>query len=161
MRHISFLLVISFVSSCLLGQVKTGPLITGDFKDLKIEQFVRQLESQSSYRFFYDQKQFDSVQINLSAKGQPLSKVLSLAFDTAKFHFSIDEHNNVFLLKDRMIRTELPVGFFETNQVSDTVVNTFDVRLNDNIKPVSASLENKLYEIGAKNSGSKTEKAAI
>jgi hypothetical protein len=96
MRHISVLLVISLVSSYLDGQVKADPLITGDFRDLKIEEFVRQLETQTRYRFYYDQKQFDSVQINLSVKGQPLRNVLSLAFDTAKFHFSIDEHNNVF-----------------------------------------------------------------
>src|SRR5436190_17731026 len=162
MRHISLLLVLSFVYACLSGQVKTGPLITGDFKDLKIEPFVRELETQTGYRFYYDQRQFDSVQINLSVKDQPLAKVLSLAFDTARFHFSIDERNNVFLLRDRMIRTELPVGFFEKNQVSDTAVNNIaDVLSTENTKAVSASLENKLYEIGTKNSGNKTDKATI
>ena len=162
MRHIIFLLAFLFAYSCLFGQVKTAPLVTGDFKDLKVEDFVRQLETQTGYRFYYEQKQFDSVQINLSVKDQPLQKVLSLAFDTARFHFSIDEHNNVFLLKDKTIKTELPVGFFEKTQVSDTLANNIaDVFLADNTKAVSASLENKLYEIGTKNSGNKTDKATI
>src|SRR5215510_11066812 len=162
MRHIFFLIVFSLIYSCLLAQVKAVPLVTGNFKDLKVEDFVRQLETQTGYRFYFEQKQFDSVQINLWVKDQPLQKVLSLAFDTARFHFSIDEHNNVFLLKDRMIRTELPVGFFERTPVNDSLANNIaDVFLADNTKPVSASLENKLYEIGTKNSGNKTDKATI
>ncbi|HET9824417.1 MAG TPA: hypothetical protein VFP87_03740, partial [Chitinophagaceae bacterium] len=83
MRYFGFLLFI-FIHSCLSAQVKTTTLITGDFKDLRIEQFARELETQTGFRFYYDQKQFDSVQINLSVKDQPLEKVLSLAFDTAR-----------------------------------------------------------------------------
>src|SRR5512143_2452594 len=162
MRRIGFLLGVLFFYSGLSGQVKTIPLITGDFKDLKIEQFVGELEARTGFHFYYDKKQFDSGQINVSVKDQPLEKVLSLALDTSRFHFGIDQHNNVFLLKDRAIRTDLPIGFFEkTTLANDTIIgNVRDLELTGNGKPVLASLENKLYEIGTKNT-SKTDKATI
>jgi hypothetical protein len=163
MRHTYILLVILFFYSCLSAQGKNDPLITGDFKELKIEQFIRELDAQTGFHFYYDQQQFDSLQINFSVKDQPLQKVLELAFANTGFHFSIDQHNNVFLLKDKMIRTDLPAGFFEKiKSVNDSAGNHIaDIELTDNSKTVSASLENKLYEIGTKGGGNKTGNSTL
>ena len=145
------------------GQEKNNPLITGDFKELKIERFIRELESQTGFHFYYDPNQFDSVQFNFSIKDQPLQKVLELAFSNTSFHFSIDQHNNVFLTKDKIIKTDLPPGFFE--KIKDTTDsldnNAGDIKIVNDTKPITASLENKLYEIGIKGSGNKTGNATL
>src|SRR5258708_22936316 len=114
MRHIYFLLVILFsLFYCGLSGQENNPLITGNFKELKIEQFIRELEAQTGFHFYYDQNQIDSLQINFSVKNQPLQKVLDLAFGTTSFRFSLDQHKNVFLIKDKIIRTDLPPDFFK------------------------------------------------
>src|SRR5436190_19567109 len=102
----------SLFYSTLYGQEKKTPLINGEFKNLKMEQFVQQIESKTNYHFYYDPNQFDSLQINISVKDQPLQKVLELALADSTFHFAIDQYNNVFVIKNKSIRTDLPVGFF-------------------------------------------------
>jgi hypothetical protein len=165
MRYIFFLLAVLFslFYSNLSAQERTDTLVTADFKEMKIEQFVRELESQTGFHFFYINNQFDSLQINFSVKEQPLKKVLELAFVNTDFHFSIDQRKNVFLIKDKTITPELPVGFFDKTKIkNDTIAkNIVDIDLTNDAKTVSASLENKLYEIGIKGSETKTAKATI
>ena len=92
MRYIYLIILCAFslFYSTLYGQEKKTPLINGD----------------------YDPNQFDSLQINISVKDQPLQKVLELALADSTFHFAIDQYNNVFAIKNKSIRTDLPVGFF-------------------------------------------------
>ena len=157
MRYSNLLLGVLFLFFCSSskGQERKDSLVSGDFKGLTIEQFILQLEAQTPFHFYYDQKQFDSLQITLSVKGQPLQKVLELAFVNTNFHYSIDQHDNVFLIKDKMIRTDLPAGFFGSSRnINDSAItntNTADIGLTSDSSTISASLENKLYEIGTKS----------
>ena len=165
MRRIYFLMVVLFSLFCegLSAQEKTDTLVTGDFKEMKIEQFVRELETQTGFHFYYITNQFDSVQINLAVREQPLRKVLELAFANTSFHFSIDQRKNVFLIKDKTITPELPVGFFDkAKSKSDTIINNAaDIDLTADTKVVSASMENKVYVIGIKGNETKTGNATI
>lgn len=152
-----------FFSITVFAQNKNDSLVTGNFKDLKVEEFIRDLERQTNFHFYYDAKQLDSLYINLTADRLSLKKILTLAFENTAIHFSIDQHNNVFLMKDKIIRTDLPSGFFgEAKDIKDTLVNdVFDTDLVSNSKIVSASLENKLYEIGTKGSDNKIGNASV
>jgi hypothetical protein len=58
----------------LSAQEKSDTLVTGDFSEMKIEQFARELEAQTGFHFYYISSQFDSLQINFSVKEQPLKK---------------------------------------------------------------------------------------
>ena len=164
MRKRIFLLPCALAFFCsLYAQDNNDRLISGDFKQLKIEPFVRALEAQTGFHFYYDPAELDSVEINISVKDHPLEKVLALAFSSTNYHYSIDQHNNVFLLKDKTIRTELPADFFgKSRNTKDTQTAIAEVTdLSGNHAVVSASLENKLYEIGNKNSTSKTGNATV
>ncbi len=145
------------------AQSKSDSLITGDFKELKIDQFVRELESQIAFHFYYDEKQFDSIRITVSADHQPLPKVLQLAFANSGIYYSIDQRGNIFLVKEKLIRTDLAAAFFDkTNNSKDTVLNDVaGIELDNTNKPVAASLENKLYEIGTKGAETKTGNATV
>jgi hypothetical protein len=153
MRHSYFILIIFFsffYSIAVQGQ--TRPLITGNFKELKLGQFIRELESSSGYHFYYDSLQVDSIQVNLTAKDQPLDKVLEKALANTGFNFSIDQYNNVFLIRDIIIKTDLPAGFFGTKTTVDSIINPVaDLESARGSNVISASLENKLYEIGTKS----------
>jgi len=153
MRHSYFILIILFsffYSITLQGQ--TRPLITGNFKEIKLGQFIREVESSSGYHFYYDSLQIDSIQVNLTVKDQPLDKVMEKALANTGFNFSIDQYNNVFLIRDIIIKTDLPAGFFGTKTTVDSIINPVaDLESARGSNVISASLENKLYEIGTKN----------
>ncbi|MES1225698.1 MAG: two-component regulator propeller domain-containing protein, partial [Bacteroidota bacterium] len=166
MRHIYFLFISLFIFfySPLYGQEKNPVLISGDFKELKIDQFVKELEAKSNHHFYYDPQQLDSFRVTLTAKGETLSRVLELAFQNTGIKFSIDQYNNVFLIKDKTIRTELPTGFFgKTKNLKDSSASTISEMdlAASNKNTTVASLENKVYEIGAKNIETKTGNATV
>ncbi|MEO6962325.1 MAG: hypothetical protein ABIY90_10170, partial [Puia sp.] len=60
------LLFLFQAAACLHASAQRNPqnLITGNFHDLNIEQFAEELESQTSYYFYYDISVFDSLKIN-------------------------------------------------------------------------------------------------
>ena len=102
-------LAIGFFHCCVAQQ--NPPSVTGEFRDFTIDQFVDALSAKTGYRFFYDVRSLDSVRINVTANNEPVSKVLERAFRNSDISFSIDQHNNVFVIKGRAIQTDLPQGF--------------------------------------------------
>src|SRR4029078_8956081 len=153
----------SLLYTGLFAQEKSDTLVTVDFSEMKIEQFVRELEAQTGFHFYYITSQFDSLKINFSVKEKPLRKVLELVFVNTSFHFSIDQRKNVFLIKDKTITPDLPVGFFEKSKAkTDTVTNNVaDIDLTNDAKPVAVSMENKFYEIRITGSETKTGNATV
>jgi hypothetical protein len=126
-----------------------------DLKSVTITEFVSQVEKQTGVHFYYDVNLFDSLSISLSAKDQPLRKVLSQAFANTDFYYAIDNARHVFLTRGRSISVALPPGFFTGGKqdINKLQQDSFaDLDDKDENKPVQkAVLENKLYEIGDKN----------
>lgn len=147
--------VIGFLLSSLtvFGQKAEG-LIEGDFRDMGIEEFVRQLESKVSYRFYYEPSDFDSLKVNLQSNSKPLSVILDEAFLGSDFHYTIDkERKTVFLTKKYTINTTLPAGLIEekpiiagTKQPEFKAIDFSGIQKQEIVK---ASTENKLYTIGS------------
>ena len=99
------------------AQVK--PLsISVDFKDVSIQDFVKEIESKANYHFYYNPAEFDSVRVTLSAKNESVSSILRLAFRNTGFSYTIDPNNNVFLTKGVEILASLPYGLFENEKDS-------------------------------------------
>jgi len=155
MKYVVLILLFMFSGFLTMAQ-KTNemPRITGDFKQLTVFQFVQQLEKQTSYRFFYDTAQLDSIVIDISVKDQPLDKVLQLAFANTTLGFAIDSHKNLFISKGLVVQTELPKYFFGSSksyiakaEQEDTVKD-----YQQNIKKAELNiLENKINGIGDKS----------
>jgi hypothetical protein len=82
MRYIYFLLIIlfSFIYSSLTGTGKNDALVTGEFKELKIEQFVQLLESSTGYRFYYDPVQFGQSSNKSFCEGTIVEKSTGTCF---------------------------------------------------------------------------------
>src|ERR1700761_2242347 len=98
-----------FLIACTLMFFKTSfaqqnevKSISVDFQQVKIEQFVKDLESKTNYHFYYDPMQFDSVKFTLQATDKSLRNVLDMAFQNTAFHYAIADQQ-VFLTKGREI----------------------------------------------------------
>ena len=96
---INFLIFSLFLLTSTFAQESKEPLISGEFKELSIEQFAERIEQLIPYKLYFDKKDFDSVRINFSVQNQPLSKVLEMALTSAAgARFSIDTRNNIFFI---------------------------------------------------------------
>jgi len=113
MKKISILFICLLITVLhLAAQVKPPP-ITVEFKDVRIQDFVKEIESKAKYHFYYNPAEFDSVRVTLSAKNESVSSILRMAFRNTSFSYTIDPNNNVFLTKGVEILASLPYGLFE------------------------------------------------
>ena len=146
------------------AQEKKPPLISGDFRGISIEEFIRQVESKTNYHFYYDPSQFDLLIINAEVKDKTLEEVLTEIFKNSEYNFSIDQQR-IFLLKGRVIQTSLPLAL--VSQLKDSVYwKQIAASANQpvnlkNREVAKGALDNKLYEIGIKTNELKTGTATL
>ena len=154
-----FCLLITFIllfsHSHVYAQQEHDNLITGNFQNATFNEFVKKVEVQTDFHFYYEAAQFDSLAITLSVKEAHLPSVLDRVFANTNWHYIVDKNNNVFITRGFEIAAELPYGFF--NGETDTA----GVTAKRKTEPVSAPnkpqkvsheilIENKLFEIGIK-----------
>jgi hypothetical protein len=155
--------LLSFCFLCFLQiAIAQQRLISVNFQQATIGQFVSELESKSGYHFYYDHVPFDSLKITLQVSNKPLETVLDMAFQNTAFHYAIVQ-SQVFLTKGRQIRTELAPGFSAATagnvQPKETTVADYT---NDADKKVpEATTENKLYEIGVRTNNIRAGNAIL
>ncbi|MDO1450367.1 TonB-dependent receptor [Rhodocytophaga aerolata] len=159
------LLLVSLFLFCnaALCQTTNTPLISGDFVDVSFRQFVDEVESKTPYFFYYDSAHTDTLRVTIRVQEKPLNTVLRQLFNGKELYFAIDAQNRVYISKGNVIRTELPIGFFENTEPAST---TYDVAALDYLEDkekskVQASLANKLYEIGKKTASIQEGRATI
>jgi hypothetical protein len=98
---------------CLAAQAQEiNQRITGEFTNLRFNEFVDAIERQSDYRFFFDVSRLDSVIVNLQATRKPLNEILHQVLKDTDLTFSIDKNNYVYINTRSPIITELPTHFF-------------------------------------------------
>ncbi|HEX8460426.1 MAG TPA: TonB-dependent receptor plug domain-containing protein, partial [Segetibacter sp.] len=156
-----YYLIICFLFLAVLGHAQKGSkvLITADFSNNNIEEFVRILEQQSHYRFYYNPMQFDSFAVSMKVKAMPLEDVLKAAFYSSDFLASIDNDNQVFITKGTSIVTALPTSGSIRKKDSLMYTKLFD---RSAAKNGSKSFANeKVYQIGLKSSAVKEQTAEL
>ena len=138
-----------------LGQEQQHDRVTLDLHQSSIVDFLKELERQTGYRFYYDTADFDSTKIDIRAENQPFYKVLDETFSGTGINYSVDRHRQVFIAKGEAIRTDLPPGFFDktiTETAAPAAGDTIRDYLEEAGKRPVATLENKLFVIGDKSS---------
>lgn len=110
-------------------------------------ELVRLIESQSNYRFFYDETVFDSLKVSINLENATVKEVLDHAFTGTDFQYAIDKET-VFLTKSKSILTSLPSQFTgkEKEIIKENVQLAADLKSKATVTP--STFENKLYTIG-------------
>lgn len=151
----SLLLCLLMAAVHVTGQVKPA-LITVDFKESRIQDFVREIESKADYYFYYNAAEFDSIRVTLSAHVESVPSILRIAFRNTAFRYSIDQQNNVFLTKGVEILTSLPYGIFGNELDSLIWTNQKEPELVAELTGpagqgnLTSAQESKLVQIGNK-----------
>lgn len=146
------LLLFGILTLTVFGQIPgSEKRFSGTFADVPFEQFARQLEAESEYRFFYAPGSMDSLTVNLQVKEQPLSAILDQLFRGTAYSYAIDAGHWVFTVKGISLQGELPIGFFNReNQdgAAEEVLPDYFSETKSTKRRIDQ--ENKLFEIGPK-----------
>lgn len=146
-----FILLSLFLQACLtVALAQEKKLISGNFVELKFDDFVRNIESQSSYVFYYNRSETDSFTVTIQVKDAFLPSLLTKIFEKTDFEFTIDKNDHVFITRGRALSLNLPEGFFRGEAPLEAVAKS---KVENEEKKTNAtqqqpSVENKIIEIG-------------
>lgn len=160
MKRFYVLLFTCLCSSALVkGQTAKTTLITVDAQSVNIEEFIKQVEQQSDYIFYYNPAQFDSFSVNVIAKQLPLTEILKFVFRNTDFFASIDSNNHVFLTKGQAILIELPSA--ANTRRNDSLRRAGHLFNNKELNAQNNFADNKLIQIGIKTNVIKPGSATL
>lgn len=121
-----------------------------------LDELVKQLEAQTSFRFYYDEALFSNFKLSLDLKNVAVNEVLDKALNGSDFHYAVFE-NAIFLTKQVQILTSIT-----SQQVPGMKRDIFDpavvlaADLSSTTSPMSATIENKLHVVGTKTNVQKS-----
>jgi hypothetical protein len=140
-----------FSSLIIKAQNFQPQLISGNYQQVSFEKFAKDIESKTSYRFFFDPTDTDSLLITVAAGERSLESILKQVFFGTELLASIDKNGHVFITKGIRIQTDLPLNFFkETEEVAVQQDKPTEAELERVREKRIANAEVKLYEIGVK-----------
>ena len=156
MRKSTIILALLICFSQLL-HAQENVLIDVNFKQADIGQVVNELKAKTSYTFYYEPAQFDSLRVTFIATQKTLPFILNTIFQNTAYNFTITSDHEVILTKNIRIAAELPPDFFNDHQKSNLAPQQTVVTNQEEDKTfVQASPENKIYEIGQRTNNIKS-----
>lgn len=157
------LLLLLFCIICL--KVSSQTLFNIDADSMRFQYFVRTIESNSNYFFYYDTAQVNKLSVTIHAKAQSLESILKIIFTNTDLHFSIDDDNQVFVTNSFAIQTNLPPDFLSVKSKADSLTEVQPpIELTGSVaiqQKVKVAEENRLFEIGNKADANIPGKATI
>ncbi len=138
-------LICSIFAQVVLAQ-ETPQLFSIHQRDQSMSDFVYQIEKQTSYHFYYDPGQTDSLRITIDVTQEPLDVVLSTAFANTGLFYYLDDHNNIFVtpvpLKEGAAAPQIAA---KRNQAKPAVG---DIKFSRTTNSSVAVVDNRVYVIG-------------
>ena len=89
-----------FLNMSAYGQKDTTSLITVNFDNTTVPEFLNSVEEQTSLHFFYDTAQLGTVRITIHAFRLHLREVLDQAFTGTDIYYAVDGENHWFITRD-------------------------------------------------------------
>lgn len=145
--------VIVFSLSTLSLLAQDDKAISAEFKNLKFEEFVNQIEKSTDYRFYYNKTWTDSLTVNLSVIRKTVPEILDEIFLGTELRHAIDNHHFIYVSLGQSIAIELPFDFFGEGELKGQRTNAQEYTIYEE---VDKAKEEKLFTIGLKNANSKT-----
>lgn len=159
--RISGALLLCFFFFLTIGaraQETASTKITDEFNNVSLSDFFNRLEKKVPYKFYYNNRQSDSLIIQLQVKDLTLTQTLQEAFKGTDIKFAIDTLCKcIYITKKSVIVTELPAGLIESDKTktaldkSREVAEDYELGLERTVKATPG----KLYEIGTRTARGK------
>jgi hypothetical protein len=131
MKRLFFLILFFGVYQWAFSQGITNEKVSIEYNNLTIEQVIEELEEKTDYQFYYLDNWLTDKLISGSYQSIELSDLLKKLFENSDINFHIAADKKVYLTKNSIIHTELPINFFGKVKVENKVETT-PVFVNDN-----------------------------
>lgn len=149
MRLNIILPVVLLLTLSLSVSAQRKPLIEGEFNATPFEEFIRNLEQQTSYRFYFNPAWTDTIKVTMSAKNQTVEDVLKKAFAETEFRVAVTPDGSVYITRARDIMVSLPEDYFRESAPGETRDEiAFDFSDYEKREKNKRQAEEKLYNIG-------------
>lgn len=141
--------VLLLLSISLTVDAQRRPLIEGEFNATPFEEFIRNLEQQTSYRFYFNPVWTDTIKVTLSVKNQTVEDVLRKTFGESDFRVTVTPDGAVYITRARDIMVSLPEDYFRQSAPGETREElAFDFSEYEKREKSKRMAEEKLYSIG-------------
>ena len=144
-----------FLFTCLavcgfqsFGQVTSEKGVTIKLDSARFQEFVKQIEAQTDYYFYYDQSRFDSLTLDLKVTDMPLRAVLDQVFRGSEFEYAIDADKRIFITEGQKIVTQLQPDIFNPSSNSDNQGIAYVGPEMDAKEKLLSTAESKVHDIG-------------
>ena len=105
MKALPLIILIILAHSYAAAQ---GPLISGDFRDLPFDEFVREVEEQVPVKFVYRKEWTRDLRISASGENMELYKILSDHLSRNDLYYFFSDDYRIFITRDNPLVTVLP-----------------------------------------------------
>ena len=153
--YLTYLLIALLAGGMASAQGNEDNLISGDFQGASFNEFAAHIESQTPFRFYYDDSLLDSIVITIKFHNAHLASVLDSILRNTDLYYTIYNNSFVFINKGFPFNAKLPYGFFTGKQDTVPIITQTKTRLplrNQVSEPPETkqdiSIENKLFDIG-------------
>ncbi|MCD7977448.1 MAG: carboxypeptidase-like regulatory domain-containing protein, partial [Tannerellaceae bacterium] len=131
-----------------LNLMEAQERISVQLEEQPINSLFLEIEQQTPYRIFCNPEDTDSLFVTVHAMNEEPVQILETALKNTGLTLSVF-NNHLFILKDRILLTSLPEGYFDrTVLVQAGDYDLADFSLTFNRRDQKATSENKVYEIG-------------
>ena len=126
--------------------------ITTSLNNANFLEFVKAVEAQTSYQFYFQPRWTDSLSVTIAAMEADLHQLLADVLQPTDLNFAIASDNKVFITKNRILLTNLPKGVIP-KQTGSATDQSFDATSFDKKVKHMATAETKVYVLGTKSAG--------
>lgn len=131
------------------GQNVPEKKVTIKLDSARFDQFVKQVEAQTGYYFYYDPAKFDSLTLDLNVNNLSVREALDQVFRGSEFDYSIDSQKRIYITQGQKIITQLMPGLFNPERgESDSVA--YAGPDDDAKEKLLSTAESKVHEIGVR-----------
>jgi hypothetical protein len=144
---------------------QSEPTISGDFRNLRFEQFAQQVEAQTPYRFFFEAATLDTVTVHVQANGLSLVTLLKQVFAHSTLQFAVDAATHrVFITPEYPLQTQVSDDFFEPlppGTALPSAPNVASGPARAGGPPTTGTSEFKVYDVGPRQAAPAGGRAII
>jgi hypothetical protein len=124
--------------------------ITIRLDSARFDDFVKQVESQTGYYFYYEKSRFDSLTLDLNAKDLSIREVLDQVFKGSEFEYAIDAQKRIYITHGQRIITQLTPGLFDPDRGGENDTIAYVGPESDIKERLLSTAESKIHDIGIK-----------
>ncbi len=146
------LLLLVAIGTATAARAQTEPRFSPQLEGKKLPDLVSFLETNGDCHFYYDPQQADTVRIPRNYTDKTIREILQDLFDHTPFQYFIAEDKNIYITYQVRIQTAASGALPKDNPIEEYTVPTDKLKVD---------AENKLYDIGVRNSRSGSGKATV